>query len=46
MLTLLIVRINISSLISGLISANKKLSLKNLILLFLSNIKKIETTIP
>ena len=45
MLILIKVKKSISKIISGLILANKKFSLKNLSLLSLSNIEKIKTTI-
>lgn len=45
MLTLLMVRKDMQSIISGLRSANKKLFLKNLYPLFLSDKKKLKTTI-
>ncbi len=40
------VKKGIPSIISGLTSANRKLSLKNLSLLSLSDTEKVETTIP
>ncbi len=43
---LLMVRKGMSSTISGLTSANRRFSSKNLSLLFLSDTKKVETTIP
>ncbi len=43
---LLIVRKKIPSITSGLILANRKLSSKNLSLPSLSDIEKVETTIP
>ncbi len=46
MSALLMVKKNIPSTMFGLISANKKLSSKNLSLSSLSNMEKVETTIP
>lgn len=45
MSTLLIIKKSIIIITSGLTLVNKKLFLKNLTLLFLSNMKKMETTI-